>query len=65
MNNWTEVTYAEFYKAVNPLNVHPVPTGQWPYISLFKTPSGIVRGKSELYYPEGNGLLAARYWLPK
>jgi len=65
MNIWTEVAQEEFYKVIGGLDVHPVPTGPWPYTSLFKTPSRFVRGKAELYYPEGSGLTATRYWLPK
>lgn len=63
--NWTEVTQDEFYKVIGSLDVHPVTTGPWPYTSLFKTRSGLVRGKTELYYPEGSGLTTTRYWLPK
>lgn len=59
-----EVTKDEFYRVIGPQNVTPYPTGDWPYLSLFKTPSGEVRGKTEAFIPEGQALEQKRYWLP-
>ncbi len=59
-----EVTKDEIFKAIGPLNVHPRPTGEWPYTSHFQTPSGEIRGTIEHYLPEGSALPKSRYWLP-
>lgn len=60
-----EVSKDEFYAAMGPLNVTPVPTGPYPYTSLFKTPDGVTHGKAVGYYPEGSALPASRYFLPE
>lgn len=62
---WREVSMDEFYRHIGPQNVHPTPTGPWPYTSMFKTPSGDVRGKTEGYLPDGSRLPKNRYFLPK
>ena len=61
-----EVTREEFHKTVLTLNVHPQIVGNWPYTSIFKTPSGQEKGRIELFYPEGRtaGLTESRYLLP-
>ena len=59
-----EVTREEFHKTVLTLNVHPQIVGNWPYTSIFKTPSGQEKGRIEQFYPEGAGLPQSRYLLP-
>ena len=59
-----EVTGEEFYHVIGPQNVTPYAEGPWPYTSLFKTPSGEVRGKIVKHIPEGEALPVNRYMLP-
>jgi hypothetical protein len=37
---------AEFFKAMNPLDVHPHPQGPYPYTTLWKLRCGRLIGKS-------------------
>lgn len=60
-----EVSKDDFYSAIGPQNVTPIPVGPWPYTSLFKTPSGEVRGKAVGFIPEGSALSSTRYYLPR
>ena len=61
-----EVTKEVFHQEVLTLNVHPQIVRNWPYTSIFKTPSGQERGRIELYFPDGRtaGLTESRYLLP-
>lgn len=59
-----EVSCDEFYEAIGTQNVHPWPTGLYPYKTLFRTQSGEVRGVAEGYFVEGSGLARTRYWIP-
>lgn len=59
-----EVTKDEFFADIGKRNVHPTPTGDWPYTSIFKTPEGHERGRIVDYLPEGQALTASRYYLP-
>lgn len=61
-----EVTKDQFYQSIGNQNVTPYPQqGPWPYTSLFKTPSGEVRGKVVGFVPEGAALEQKRYYLPE
>ena len=40
-----EVTASVFWAAIGRLNVHPCPIGNYPYTSVFETPSGQERGR--------------------
>jgi hypothetical protein len=55
-----EVNRNEFFKVIGPLNVYPSPIGDWPYLSVFKTPSGQVMGWSKF----GDKGEPNRYYLP-
>jgi len=43
-----KVTRDAFFKIIGPLDVHPTPLGDWPYLSVFKTRDGKVMGWSKL-----------------
>jgi hypothetical protein len=62
-----EVTREVFHQAVLTLNVHPSIVGNWPYTSIFKTPSGQERGRIVEFYPDGMtaGIPEKRYLLPE
>tara|TARA_B100002049_G_scaffold93692_1_gene69268 strand:- start:1319 stop:1537 length:219 start_codon:yes stop_codon:yes gene_type:complete len=45
-DQWREVTKDEFYREIGPQNVTPYPTGNFPYVSLYKLPDGRVCGKA-------------------
>ena len=59
-----EVTMDEFYAVIGPQNVSPNPTGPYPYTSLWRTPSGEIRGKTVGYIPDGSALASKRFYLP-
>lgn len=43
-----EVTQEEFFKVMGPLNVHPTPTGDYPYLSIWKDQrTGAELGRSQ------------------
>ena len=44
---WREVSPKEFFDTIGQLNVHPqIQPGRYPYISLWQTPMGHVKGRS-------------------
>ncbi len=55
---WKEVSKTEFFHAIGPKDVTPVPTGAWPYLSLFKDKLGNVHGKIQAGDPNNT------YYLP-
>lgn len=60
-----EVTKEEFFKAIGPLDVHPKPLGDYPYLSEFRTRAGFPRGwiKDGVKYGKPN--YGNRYYLPR
>lgn len=40
MEGFREVTKAEFFAAMNPLNVHPRPKGNYPYVTDWEMQDG-------------------------
>jgi hypothetical protein len=64
MVGWQEVSQQDFYRGIGPQNVHPLIVGPWPYTSLFRAPSGEVRGKVVDFLPEDSSLTESRYYLP-
>lgn len=64
VNTWIEVSKDKFFKTIGHQDVNPCPQGKWPYISLFKTRIGDVRGKTEDYLLEGSVQTRTRYLLP-
>ena len=61
METFKEVTEAEFYRAMKPLDVTPYPVGDFPYTSYWKTRNQSVIGQS-IDYRDG-GKLNTRYLL--
>lgn len=57
------VSKEEFYSTVGPLNVHPCPVGNYPYTSLFKTPTREVKGKIVESLPEGKAIPVSEYFI--
>lgn len=55
--NWVEVTRKEFFQKIGKLDVHPSIVGSYPYTAIWKTPSGVERGKTVDYIPEGRALV--------
>ena len=42
-----EITQEEFFNTVGKLDVHPTPTGTWPYLSVWKHRCGRIAGWSK------------------
>lgn len=62
-----QVTKAEFYSTIGPLNVHScIRPGPWPYTSDWKLGAGAGRvvGRSEVRRIPGSGLVETVYFLP-
>ena len=64
MSTFREVSESEFYGAMNPLDVHPYPTGDYPYTMMWRLRDQQIVGQSIDYRPDGSGLLQTRYLLP-
>jgi hypothetical protein len=44
---WREVTQAEFFRVMGPINVHPsIQPGKYPYTSIWQTPQRSAIGES-------------------
>lgn len=59
-----QVTQEEFYATIGPRDVHPHIVTPWPFVSIWRTPTREVLGRSEIYFPEGSALFKTRYFLP-
>lgn len=53
-DDFNEVSREAFFDEMGPKDVHPTPTGNWPYTSLWKTRAGHVVGKTVNYLEPGN-----------
>ena len=60
-----ETTKDEFFKFISPLNVHPSIEGKFPYTSIFKTPSGIERGRIVYSFTDGFHPINIKYFITK
>lgn len=60
---WEPVSMDRFFEFVNPKDVHPYPTGKWPYTSLWKTRGGQVVAKSVDIVPEGGVHPITHYYI--
>lgn len=58
-----EVTAAEFWARINPLDVHPRPVGPWPYTSRFELRNRTLVGEIRQHIPKGEGLPVPSYFL--
>ena len=58
---WVEVSKEEFFSVIGPMDVNPVPTGPYPYVSIFEDPKRYAHGKIE----NGGTGKENRYYLRK